>query len=470
MRIKVNKKILTLWLGLLFILLLECTIKWIGSQFGRINMDEIALILQIGTGGIDVGLFWSFVKKVILRSLMWSVILTWLCVALRRFKFVTTLVWTAMIVLFVMRIINANIQLGSFFNTTVSDFYEREYVAPETVQVRFPKKRNVLMIALESMEKSYADESLFGAGGLTPNITKLEHDNESFENYHVLSGMTHTIAAITGMVTGLPLFFSSYRNIEKMLGAKGIGDIFVKNGYQTWSFFPASGEFSLKENFLRRMGFENIYDGVRLRAMLDYELDVEPFDGIDDGTLFDMTRPMILDIVKSGQPYFILMETINTHCEGYFTQYCRDLGFPQENMEDIAKCEDKIVYDFVQWFRKQDPSAVVILIDDHMQHTGEIMDKLRPLGSRALNNVFINTNVFDGVDKSRPVAAFDFFPTVVEAAGGVVKGCRLGLGTAMTKRCSGVQTLREKYGDAELQKLMEQRNNLYYKLSTGKVE
>lgn len=242
----------------------------------------------------------------------------------------------------------------------------------------------------------------------------------------------------------------------------------MKNGYQTWSFFPASGKFSLKENFLRRMGFENIYDGVRLRAMLDYELDVKPFEGIDDGTLFDMTRPMIADIIKSGQPYFILMETINTHCDGYYTQYCRNLGFPQETMEDIAKCEDKIVYDFVQWFRKQDPTAVVIFVNDHMQHSGEIMKKLSSLDSRALNNVFVNAGgVFRGVDRSRPVAAFDFFPTVVEAAGGVISGCRLGLGTAMTARCAGVQTLREKYGDAELQKSMEQRNNLYYKLSVG---
>lgn len=468
LKINLNKKLVFLWLGLLFILLLECTIKWVGDLFGRINMDEVLLMLQLGPGGVDAEILWSFVRKVVLRSMLWSVILTGVCAFMHKCKIVPMLVWAAMIVVLGMRIIDANIQFGSFFNTSVSDFYEREYVFPETVEINFENKRNVLMIALESMEKPYANEELFGPGGLTPNITKLERNNVSFENYHVLSGMTHTIAAITGMVAGLPLFFSSYKSIEKMVGASGIGNIFVKNGYQTWSFFPASGKFSLKENFLRRMGFENIYDGERLRAMLDYELDVKPFDGIDDGTLFDMTRPMIVDVIRSGKPYFILMETINTHCDGYYTQYCRDMAMPQETMEDIAKCEDKIIYNFVQWFRKQDPTAVVIMVNDHTQRSGPIMQKLSSLEERALNNVFINADsVFDNVDENRPVAAFDFFPTVVEAAGGKIKGCRLGLGTAMTKRCAGVQTLREKYGDTELQRLMEQRNHLYYKLSVG---
>ena len=33
-----------------------------------------------------------------------------------------------------------------------------------------------------------------------------------------------------------------------------------------------------------------------------------------------------------------------------------------------------------------------------------------------------------------------------------------------------VERMREKYGDAELQNLMEQKNNLYYKLSVGEVK
>lgn len=161
------------------------------------------------------------------------------------------------------------------------------------------------------------------------------------------------------------------------------------------------------------------------------------------------------------------METINTHCEGYFTDACRKMGFAQETMEDIAKCDDKITYDFVQWMRQADPSAVIILLNDHPQHSGEIMKKLSRIKNRPLANVFINTNIFDGANMSRPVAAFDFFPTIIESAGGEIHGCRLGLGTSLSARCGANKTLREQYGDAPLEKLMEQRNDLYYKLASG---
>ena len=470
MKFHVNRKILLCWVAFFVLLVLECAVRWVSKQFGRINLDEILLVVQLGADGVDAGLLWSFGKKVILRALGWSIVLTVLGHYLRKYKYTNVIICMALFLLLLLRLGTANVQLGSFFAYEKSLFYEQHYVAPETADIKFGKKRNVLMIVLESMEKTYANEDLFGSGGLTPNITKLEKDNVSFERYEVLSGLSHTIAAITGMVTGLPLFFSSYRNVEKMLGASGIGNVFVNNGYQTWSFFSASGQFSLKENFLARMGFENIYDGVRFRSMLEHELEEYPFDGVDDASMFSMAKPMISDIIKSDKPYFILMETINTHLKGYFTQACRDMGFAQENMEDIAKCEDKIVYDFVKWFQKQDPSAVVILINDHKQHAGEIMSKLETVEKRPLNNVFINTNAFKAVDLNRPVSAMDFFPTIIEVAGGKINGCRLGLGTSLTKRCADVQTLREQFKDSELEKLMEQKNDLYYKLSIGGIK
>ena len=467
MKFKINRSLLLFWVVFLLILLLECSVKWVDRQFGRVNFDEILLVLQIGRSGTDVGLLWSFINKVILRSFGWSVILTAVCHVFKKYKHVPVIICTGLFMLLAFRLCTSNVQMGSFMPSNYSSFYESHYVAPETAKITWSDKRNVLLIVLESMEKTYANQELFGTDGLTPNITNLEQKYVSFERYQVLSGLTHTIAAITGMVTGLPLFFSSYRNVEKMLGTSGIGSLFVNNGYQTWSMFPASGKFSLKENFLRRMGFENIYDGERFRTMLDHELEEYPFDGVDDANLFKISKPMIAKIVKSDKPYFILMETINTHLKGYYTKACRDMGFPQKNMEDIAKCEDKIIYDFVQWFRKQDPSAVVILINDHEQHAGSIMKKLETVQQRSLNNVFINTDAFNGVDLNRPVSAMDFFPTVVEVAGGKIQGCRLGLGTSLTRRCAMTKTLREQYGDEELEKLMEQKNKLYYKLSVG---
>ncbi len=465
------KKTLVVWLSFMLILLLICSIKWITKNFNRINYDEIMLVLDIGMHGVDSGLMWSFIKKVILRALLFSGLMGGGYYILRpRVPCVVLVFYGVLGVLLGYRVCTANLQAGSLFAYHNSDFYEQEYVVPDSVDIKFPHRNNVLVIALESMEKSYMNQELFGAPGLIPNLDRLERENMSFENYTAISGLSHTIAAITGMVAGLPLFYTGYSGIEKMRGATGIGTVFARAGYQTWAMFPASGNFSLKTKFMHNMGMQNVWDGEYIAEMLPEKPAVQPFDGVDDYTLFMATRPKIQEIIKSGRPYFLFMETVNTHCEGYFTPACRDMGFAQETMEDIARCDDKIISDFVHWFRAQDPNAVVILLDDHGQHAGEIMDKLRRVSHRPLTNVFINARAMRGVDVNRPVSAMDWFPTIIEAAGGIIPNCRLGMGTAMTARCRDVQTLREKYGDDALESEMEQPNKLYKQLVVGKTD
>lgn len=439
---------------------------WMRKNFGRINFDEIAIVMQIGRSGVDGGLVWSFIRRVIIRSLIYSFVFTGFCYFTQKYKIIRKLPYLLLTILILYNGYLANIQLGSFFKTKTSQFYEHEYVFPDKAKITFSDKRNVLLIVLESMEKVYADKEVFGTN-LTPNISKLEGRYISFENYHSISGLSHTIAAITGMTTGLPLFYTGFKDIEKMLGTTGIGTIMKQHGYSTTALFPASGQFSLKTSFLSRMGFDEVYDGERFRGILTYELSEYPFEGIDDGTLFKLSKPIIQDIIKSDKPYFIMMETLNTHCGGIYTQECKDLGFNQESPEDVIECEDKLVYDFVKWFHTQDPTAVIILLNDHKQHAEDALPIIKTKANRPLNNVFINTNIFNYDYEDRKVSAMDFFPTIIESAGGKIQGCKLGLGVSLSRRCKKIKTLRERYPDAVLEDKMEQSNDLYYKLTTG---
>ncbi len=61
----------------------------------------------------------------------------------------------------------------------------------------------------------------------------------------------------------------------------------------------------------------------------------------------------------------------------------------------------------------------------------------------------------------------DFFPTIIEAAGGIVDGCKLGLGTSLSKRCEKEKTLREMFAPKDLKNMMEHTDDLYYELFTG---
>lgn len=468
-RPRFNRYSLLMAVGFLLLLLLDCAMVWTGKKFGRVNLDEISLVLQMGVNGVDKPLFMSFIRRVILRSVFWMAILT---IAVSMFR-----IWRRAVVCFILLVVFGistyhayvyNFQTGSFFSFRYSDFYEKEYVAPEQVNISFPTKRNVLVIALESIEDAYTNRDMFGPNGLIPNIEKLERQNVSFGRYNTIMGLTHTIAAITGFTTGLPLLYTSYKNVEKMVGATGIGTIFADNGYRTYAIFPASGNFSRKSNFMSQKGFQHIIDGTEIYDTLpEPKPSVKPFGGVDDAVLFEYAKPVISDIIKDKKPYFLFMETINTHLKGYATDTCTAMGFEQTTFDDIIRCDDKIISDFVKWFRQRDPGAVVILLNDHRQHGGNDMaDILDTLDERNMANVFINTPIFKGVDLMRPVSAMDFFPTIIEAAGGIIDGCRLGMGVSLGARCAAVKTLRERYEADELDAKIQQRNKLYIQLNT----
>jgi hypothetical protein len=141
----------------LFLLLLECSVKWVDRQFGRVNFDEILFVLQIGRSGADAGLIWSFIKKVVLRSFGWSVILTAVSHVFKKYKRVPVIISACLFMLLAFRLCTSNVQMGSFMPSNYSSFYESHYVDPETAKITWPDKRNVLLIVLESMVKTYAN-------------------------------------------------------------------------------------------------------------------------------------------------------------------------------------------------------------------------------------------------------------------------------------------------------------------------
>ncbi|MBD5391547.1 LTA synthase family protein [bacterium] len=468
MSFKFDKYFWYVFIALFAILFLECSIHWTYKVFGRVNLDEISLTLTLGLGGTDSSFYIDFAKRVFLRALGWAVGLALICRLFKKYAIVT---WITFIIVFGIlcgRLATNNVQTGSFFNFKTSTFYETEYVNPTTAEISFPQKRNVLVIMLESMEKIYANEDLFGPGGLTPNITQLERNNVSFQHYNSIAGMSRTISAIIGVTTGLPLFYKNHKNVKKMLGATGVGEVLATHGYQTWAMFPASGQFSQKGELLKRMGMQHVIDGPQLLAAMNPKPELQPFSGLEDYAFFEQVRPIVSDIIRQKQPYFIFMETVNTHIPGFYPSECKKMGFGKQNMQNIIKCDDKIITNFVKWFTAQDPNAVVILINDHTTHVNNSI--LSQIADRPLNNVFINTNIFTKSDTNRPISALDFFPSIIEAAGGKIKGCRLGLGTSLSERCKDTPTLRERYSDAELEKIMQQKNKLYFQLVWGSNE
>ena len=159
------------------ILLATRSIHWIYHLFKRVNFDEIAIVLSTGATGTDSELFWSFIKDCVILAGIIALIITMICYIFRSKRYVKICMYLLCFAFFIFETSISNIELGSFFNFQKSNFYETEYIDPKNVEITWEKKRNVLFIALESIEKSYGNPNIFNEI-LTPEITELERKNK----------------------------------------------------------------------------------------------------------------------------------------------------------------------------------------------------------------------------------------------------------------------------------------------------
>ena len=92
--------------------------------------------------------------------------------------------------------------------------YEDNYVDGRNVAITFPKeKRNLIYIFLESMEMTYADESVGGAmsENYIPELTQISLENENFGTYgklngaYTTSGATFTMGGLVAQTSGVPI-------------------------------------------------------------------------------------------------------------------------------------------------------------------------------------------------------------------------------------------------------------------------
>jgi phosphoglycerol transferase len=160
-------------------------------------------------------------------------------------------------------------------------------------------------------------------------------------------------------------------------------------------------------------------------------------------------------MARLGRPYAAFVSLINTHNpKGLLSRGCD--GNP-DDFRDIISCNDKVVSEFAAWYRKTDPGAAILIFGDHQAYPNGLEDILDGLAVRPLFNAIIN-GPKTKTPENRRLLAYDLMPTILEMAGAVVPGGRLGLGTSLF---SGRPTLIEEMGLEKLQVLQTSPNKLY---------
>ncbi|CAM5208304.1 Phosphoglycerol transferase OS=Ureibacillus acetophenoni OX=614649 GN=SAMN05877842_10715 PE=4 SV=1 [Ureibacillus acetophenoni] len=351
-----------------------------------------------------------------------------------------------------------------------STFIEEHYVDGREISIQFPeKKRNLILIYLESMENALIDKDFGGGWNYTviPELERLARDNVNFSNTNQIGGAypisntVWTVAAIVASTSGLPLKIpierNSYTSSENFLGgAYTLGDILKKEGYKLKLMVGSDAQFGGRKNYFTNHGEYEIFDYYTAIEEGKMTEEDKVWWGFDDTNLFTWAKDELIELASGEQPFQMTLLTVNTHFPDGWLEENAEQKY-ETQYENVYAHSSKQVDEFVQWLKQQDfyENTTVVLIGDHlsMQDPAYYEGKLDPDYNRTMYNAFINTAVTPTKTNYRTFTSLDLYPTILASIGVKIEGERLGLGTNLF---SNKRTLIEEYGldyvDLELSK------------------
>jgi phosphoglycerol transferase len=282
--------------------------------------------------------------------------------------------------------------------------------------------KNVVVLFLESVERSYFDESVFP--GLITGLRELENEAVSFTRIEQLPWTGWTIGGLTAGLCGLPLFSPSHSNysmtgMEHFLpAATCMGDMLANEGYALSYFSGSSVEFAGTGKLFSSHGFSQVIGVDGLSRKLP-DADTSGW-GLTDDVLLDYAYAEFERKSRSPAPFGIFVSTIDTHPpKGRLSPGCsrRQYLDGENEMLNAIACTDEVVGKFVKRILDSPyaDQTVVVLASDHLTLPSQAASLLAQTD---------RTNLFLVLDPQRPPARvdrrgspLDMGPTVLSAMG-----------------------------------------------------
>jgi len=328
-----------------------------------------------------------------------------------------------------------------------TDIYARHYVAPSDIDLQFPnKKRNIVILYLESMEQDYADSRLTGGQNLLPLLSRIQKENVSFGGFHQIFAQDYSIAAMFNSHCAIPLRFEKASDSVSMHnflpGAVCFPQILQDNGYHTYFLKGAPLDFTRTRIFLENHGYEKFlgFDEILQQYRLDPSENGGTSWGYRDRVLYQLAQQMLTTEASRNQPFLFTMLTLDTHGPDIFLD--PQCSQTQNGVPGVIKCADSMAAAFLNWLQEQPwyDNTTVIVLGDHT-HTGG--NPFYPQHSeRKIVNIFINS-AQQPETTDRQWTTIDLAPTILEAAGIRLPEGKFGLGRSLF---SSTPTLIEQMG------------------------
>lgn len=450
--------------------LLFFSVQWVFRTWPNLKMDELMYQLTAPTEGTASDMYWAYFYQAGIPTIVCLIVFVILAITLsyasKQFRNKGKVALCICSVICIgLSLVETNTRLDAtkYFENKGegSTFIESNYVDPKDVSLTFPeKKRNVIVLYLESMEMTYADKKNGGGfdGNFIPQLTQLSKENENFSGADTVlngasstSGTTWTMGGIFAATSGLPLITQLAQNEMDtqdafFKNATVLGDILDEEGYQQVFACGSDATFGGRKLYFTDHGNYAIHDLNYRKKIGDLPEDYYVWWGFEDEKLIEYAKEDLTELASSNQPFNYTMLTADTHFEdGYVCDLCQDLHNGNQ-YGNVISCSDKQVSEFISWIQQQDwyDNTTIVITGDHPTMDSDFCDPVSSDYSRRVYTAYINADPVESHSEGeRQFTTLDTFPTTLAAMGVSIEGNRLGLGTNVF---SGEETLLEKDG------------------------
>jgi len=441
---------------------------------GTVSFYEFAYLLshEMGAGGsftvvfdTIVACFWPFTILTIVFLLLSKFVFKE-----KKTKFIFSMIVLAIGLIFLVKSVHLDDYIVNKSENT--DIYEKYYVDTNTVNVTLPnKKRNLIIIYLESMESSLFSKKNGGAfnESIIPELEDIALNNLNISNTNLLGGAytltstSFTISSITASTTGTPVNIKLFNGYSKekpfMKNVKSLGNILSDNGYNLELIQGSDKEFGALDLYAIDNGNYKVFDNNTAKEKGLVDEDYFEWWGIEDKKVLEFSKEELKELVSEDKPFMLMLFTMDTHFkDGYQDNTCKKKY--AEPLANSYACSSLMVSEYINWLKEQDyyNDTTIILMGDH-QVMQDSFYKDHKDYNRVNYNAIINS-VNSGNTKNRQFSQYDMYPTILSSIGATIPGNKLGFGVNLF---SGEETLIEKLGRETFDKELLKSSDYYDK-------
>ncbi|MBR6412136.1 MAG: LTA synthase family protein [Alphaproteobacteria bacterium] len=356
--------------------------------------------------------------------------------------------------------------------------FKKEYVIPHVIFPKGQKKKNIIVISLESIEDLFTWSDVTGGENLIPKLTELKKEGIVFDGYYNLQIMVPTIPAFIAMNCGIPRGTSIWKIFANLFKTKEYGgypnafclsDLLAQYGWETYFIMGAKCTDEGNDKFLERHPM-SVSVGKKELEKLGY-LQKDSGYRIPDSELIRFIKET-LNKKRTDAPFFVYFITGNSHAPKEFVAeaFCEK---KYGDGRDAIKCLDKQIFDFVRWCQKQPwyQNTIIYLVGDHLSWGLDKTEIFRVKNAKKYPRRQIYNLVLDGSNPlnkgviKKEFTQVDFAPTILESAGFKLLPRKWGIGVSLW---SDEPTLVEQLGAKKFEQELEASQKDYFDMIYGK--